>query len=235
MEWKSFFAGKLEESFDVVYLEGSEGTLYGAGSPVDAVELLRLAVGAEQMEHYAEVLVDDWAIFHLLDQVFGMESLVVFDFEAPDGQTTSIRYDMIDTDGSRLFVTMKAGDGPLLFIAAADRSALGQLVSSLLLTLLGTNTAFGDQYAVGDLPIGVINYRPDLVTAATIRRGIELFVWRQTESGLSMLDKVSEHVERFGNPVLKSALGAYESPEGGAARRDLVDLYVESIYSELEP
>lgn len=234
MEWKTFFAGKLEESFNTVYLEGPEGVLYGAGSPVDAVDMLRLAVGSEEMEHYPEVLVDDWGVYHLLDQAFGMDPLIVFDFDAPDGQTSSVRYDMLDAESDRMFVSMKAGDGPLVFIAAADRSALGHLVASLMLTLLGTNTAFGDQYGSGDLPIGVINYRPDLVAAATVRRGIELLVWHQTELGLSSLEKVLEHVERFGNPVLRSTLGTSASTEGEGARRDVVDLYVEAIYTETD-
>lgn len=232
MEWERFFIGKLEESFGSVYIEGAEGSLYGAGSPVDAVEVLRLAVGSEQMEHYPEVLVDEWAMYHLLDNVFGMDSLLAFEFEAPDGQTTSVRYDLLDAGGNRVFVTMKVGGEPLLFIAAADRSALSNLVSSLLLTLLGTNTAFGDRHAVGELPIGVLNYRPDLVRAATIRRGIELLVWRQSEMGISSLEDVRSHVQRFGNPVLASALGAHALKDDEATRRNLVDLYVESIYSE---
>ncbi|HUF08862.1 MAG TPA: hypothetical protein VMO47_06045 [Rhodothermales bacterium] len=234
MEWSSFFVGKLEQSFDVVYLAGPDGVLYGAGSPVDAVEILRLAVGSEEMEHYPDVLVDDWGVFHLLDQVFGIEALIVFDFDAPDGQTTSVRYDLLDIDGDRVFVSMKIGGGPLSFIAAADKSAAGKLISSLLLTLLGTDTAFGEHDVGGNLPIGVTNYRPDLLSAGTVRKGIELLVWHQTELGVSSLDAVRAHVRRFGNPVLRSALGAHDSGETEASRRDLVDLYVESIYIEME-
>lgn len=233
MEWESYFTAKLEQSFDVVYLEGPDGALYGAGSAVDAVEVLRLAVGSEEMEHYTEVLVDDWAMVHLLDQVFGLETLIVFQFDGPDGFSAPVRYDLLDVGGDRVFVSVKSHESPLSFIAAADRSALGNLLSSLMLTLLGTNTAFGEAMPADSLPSDIVNYRPDLFPTGTIRRGIELLVERRREDG-STLEKMLDHVQRLGNPVLVSALNTGEHVDSDAARRNLVDLYFESVYSEAD-
>lgn len=233
MEWESYFTARLEQSFDLVYLEGPEGVLYGAGTPVDAVEVLRLAVGAEEMEHYSEVLVDDWAMIHLLDQVFGLDTLIVFEFDNPEGFTTSVRYDLLDMGGDRVFVSLKSVESPLCFLAAADRSALASLMSSLILSLLGTDTAFGERIPADSLPTGIVNHRPDLLPPGNIRRGIELLVERRREHG-SSLKKMLDHVQSLGNPVLVTALGAGGQPQTESAHRDLVDLYFESVYSETD-
>lgn len=233
MEWESYFTERLERNFDVVYLEGVDGVLYGAGAPVDAVEVLRLSVGAEEMEHYSEVLVDDWAMIHLLDQVFGLDTLIIFEFDDPGGFSTSVRYDLLDTGGDRVFVSLKSDESPLRFLAAADRSALANLTSSLILSLLGTDTAFGERMPAGSLPTGIVNFRPDLLAPGSIRKGVELLVAKRREGG-SSLEKMLEHVERLGNPVLVSALEARTRPSTPSSRRNLVDLYFESVYSEAD-
>jgi hypothetical protein len=235
MEWETYFAARLEGSFDVAYLESSEGTLYGAGSPVDAVEVFREAVGSEEMERYPDVLIDDWAIFHLLDQAFGLEALVVFEFSDPDdGFAQSVRYDLLDPGGNRVFVSSKSDEGPLLFLAAADRTALGSLLSSLLLTLLGTNTAFGENISADDLPTGIVNCRPDLLVPVIVRRGIELMIERRYDQGAWSSGRMVDQVRKLGNPVLTSVLAPDESPETEAQRRDLADLYFASVYSEAD-
>ncbi len=235
MEWKAYFVARLEAAFNTVYLEGRDGTLFGAGGPVDAVELLRLCVGGEEMEHYAEVLVDPWAMYHVLDQAFGLEPLISFDFDDADDNTFSVRYDILDAESDRAFVSLKVGEEPVVFLAAADRSALGDLLSSLMLTLLGTNTVFGEGQALGVLPGGIANSRPDLLSQATIRKGMEMLVGRQQEDGAPNLRSMIEHVQRYGNPILRDALVTESAPNANPSLRDLFDLYFESVYSETDP
>lgn len=235
MQWKAYFVGRLEAAFDTVYLEGPNGTLYGAGAPVDAVELLRLSVGAEEMEHYGEVLVDAWAMFHVLDQAFGLDPLITFDFDDADENTFAVRYDVLDAESDRAFVSIKVGEEPLAFLAAADRTALSDLLSSLMLTLLGTSTVFGENHALGLLPSGIINARPDLLSQATIRKGMEMLVRRQQEDGAPNLRSMIEHVQRFGNPIFRDALVSDPTADAGASQRDMFDLYFESVYTESDP
>lgn len=234
MEWQAIYSARLEDAFDAVYLEGEAGSLYGAGSPVDAVEIFRMSVGSEEIEHYPDVLTDPWAMYHVLDRAFGLEPLLVFDFYRPDGETVSVRYDLLDAEGRRVFVLMKSDEGPVLVLASADRTTLGHLLSTLMLSLLGTDTAFGDGFPTDILPSGVSNLRPDLLNASSIRKGLELLVSRRRETDRSTVEDLRDHVVRFGNPVLRSAFESDQEPGDKMAERDLVDLYFESVYTEVD-
>ena len=53
-----------------------EGNSYGAGTPLNAPDLLQSAIPREQMEYYPDILVDEWAAQHIIDNELGLDSLM---------------------------------------------------------------------------------------------------------------------------------------------------------------
>ena len=80
MSWESTFLSYLDRVVDREYLRSGENAIFGAGRPVDALDVLQASIGEEDMEHYPDLLTDSWSVYHLVDRSFGLDDLLTFEF-----------------------------------------------------------------------------------------------------------------------------------------------------------
>lgn len=216
-EWGSRFILLLDEAFQTEHLSSARGKSYGAGRPVSAADLLQSAMPGEEIEHYPEILVDEWAAQHVIDQELGLETILEFDLGGSEDISEIVQFVVLDTDLGRSFLGRKVEGQPLEFLVAVDQGVRSKLLSALLLTLLAADAAFGDETKALRLPVSITNSRPDIVSEAILRRGFEMML-----DGLAM-----RGVDAW------EALAKFEQPGPPTPTHDrLLGTYFDAVYSE---
>ena len=124
MQWGDQLVGNLERAFQIEHLSCPEGMSYGAGHPISAADLLQSSISREDMEHYPDLFVDEWAAQHLIDQELGLESLIEFDFSESSDSLAMVQFVILDTEIGRSFLGRKVTGQPLEFIVAVDVSLI---------------------------------------------------------------------------------------------------------------
>lgn len=218
MEWSNRFLRLLEETFKIEHLSSPDGKSYGAGSPVSAGDLLQSCLPGEDIEHYPEILVDEWAAQHVIDQEVGFETLLEFDFEASTDTSELVQFVLLDNEFGRSFLGRKLPGQTLHFLAAIDSAARSQLLSATILALLAAEAAFGETPKETLIPSAIVNQRPDLVSEAVLQKGIGLMFDHATSRSQTPWRELAV---RFGRP-----------PDGD--HQDILSDYFKLVYTESE-
>jgi len=218
MEWGDRLIGYLEEAFQIEHLSCPQGRSYGAGSPVSASDLLQYSIPREEMEYYPDILVDEWAAQHLIDQELGLDTLLEFDLgDSPDSPGL-VQYVTLDTDLGKSFLGRKISGSSLEFLVAVDTSAGATLISASVLALLAADAAFGESAHGVLLPNSIVNNRPDLVSKEILQRGVGLMLDQVERRGSSAWDVIAE----------RQGLGKKELHDR------IVESYFRAVYFESE-
>ena len=143
MDWGHRLVDILDQAFQIEHLTSREGNSYGAGAPMNAPDLLQSAIPREQLEYYADILVDEWAAQHIIDLELGLDSLIEFDFEGSADRSEMVQFLLLDTERGRLYMARKTPGESLSFLVAIDEQARTKLVAASMLAMLAADAAFG--------------------------------------------------------------------------------------------
>jgi hypothetical protein len=219
MDWHDRFRGLLGQAFQIEHLTSPTGKSYGAGQPVSGAVLLESAIPREQIEFYADLLVDEWAAQHIIGETFELETLVEFDMSRSSEVSEVVQYLLLDIDNDRIYLGRKLAGRPLEFLIAVEREAVATLVPASIIALMASETALGEPTHDVQLPVAIVNYRPELLTIDFLRRGTSL-----------MLDTCRNR----GIPSWESAADLF-----GVARQTphdrIIDAVFDEVYTEVEP
>jgi hypothetical protein len=218
MEWGDRLVGFLEQAFQIEHLSSPQGKSYGAGRPITALELIQSSILGEDIEYYADILVDEWAAQHIIDQELGLETLLEFDMGGASETPGLVQFVLLESDFGRSFLGRKTEGQSLEFLVAVDLTARATLISGSLLALLAADAAFGPSMHEVRLPVGITNHRPDIVAASVLQRGFGL-----------MLDQV----EARGSSAWE-AIGDRQGLSSQISRDSVIESYFQSVYTESE-
>lgn len=218
MEWGDRLIGHLERAFQIEHLSCPEGRSYGAGQPISASDLLESSIPREDMEHYPDILIDEWAAQHLIDQELGLEPLLEFDLGDSEDSSDLVQYFELDPGSGKSFLGCKVGGRTLEFLVAVDTSARSTLISASLLALLAADAAFGESTHETRLPNSITNNRPDLISQHVLMRGVGLMLDQGEGRGSSA----------WGRLAKRQQLSEEDSHE------HILESYFRSVYVESE-
>jgi hypothetical protein len=186
MEWHDNFISLLDRNFQVEHLTSPGGRSYGAGRPVSAQQLLEAAIPREEVEYYADLLVDEWAAQHIIDQAFGLDTLLDFELASDSETPDLVQFFLLDLNVGRLFVARMVRGRALEFLFAVDPGAAGTLISATVLAMLASGTALSLEGASVPLPGSIVNYRSDLIPRDVLKRGMSLMFDRDAGDDQSL-------------------------------------------------
>jgi hypothetical protein len=218
MEWGERLIGHLERAFQIEHLSCPQGRSYGAGHPISASDLLQSSILREDMEHYPELLLDEWSAQHLIDHELGLEILLEFDLGDSEDSPDLVQYLELDTDFGKSYLGCKTAGRSLDFLLAFDTPARDTLIPASLLALLAADAAFGESSHEIRLPDSIANNRPDVVSEAILQRGISLMLDQAEGRGSPAWDALAD----------RQGLGAEISHDS------ILESYFASVYVESE-
>ena len=218
MEWSERLIGYLERAFQIEHLSCPLGRSYGAGHPVSAIDLLQSSISGDDMEHYPDLLIDEWAAQHIIDQELGLETLLEFDLGDSEESPEMVQYVELDTEYGKSYLGCKVAGRSLDFLVAFDAQARGTLVPASLLAMLAADAAFGESTSEVRLPNSIANNRPDVVSELVLQRGISLMLDQVEGRGVPAWNELAE----------RQGMGADDSHDR------VVESYFASVYVESE-
>jgi len=219
MPWGDRLIEYLERAFQIEHLSCPQGSSYGAGHPVSASDLLESSIPREEMEYYPDILVDEWAAQHLIDQELGLETLLEFDLGGSTDSPGLVQYVTLDSDFGKSFLGRKISGHSLEFLVAVDAPAGATLISASVLALLAADAAFGESTRDIRLPNSIANNRPDVISEEILQRGVSLMLDQVERRGSSAWDVIAE----------RQGLSREDSHDR------MVVSYFRSVYVESEP